>query len=65
MGLVNDVTKVISNDLKVNIVGLTIGVKDGIFDGKITLMVHDSTHLDMLIKRMEDVAGVVEVIRVD
>lgn len=65
VGLVNDVTKVISNDLKVNIVGLTIGVKDGIFEGKITLMVHDAQHLDMLIKRMDDVTGVVEVIRVD
>jgi GTP diphosphokinase / guanosine-3',5'-bis(diphosphate) 3'-diphosphatase len=65
MGLVNDVTKVISNDLKVNIINLTIGVKDGIFDGNITLMVHDANHLDMLIKRMEDVSGVVEVLRVD
>lgn len=65
VGLVNDVTKVISNDLKVNIKGLTIGVNDGIFDGKITLMVHDAHHLDLLIKRMEDVAGVVEVLRID
>ena len=63
--MVNDVTKVISNDLKVNIVGLTIGVKDGIFDGKITLMVQDATHLDLLIKKMEDVSGVVDVIRLD
>jgi GTP diphosphokinase / guanosine-3',5'-bis(diphosphate) 3'-diphosphatase len=63
LGLVNDITKVISNDLKVNIMNLTIGVKEGIFDGNITLMVHDSNHLDMLIKRMEAVAGVVEVSR--
>ncbi len=63
VGLVNDITKVISNDLKVNIVGLTIGVKDGIFDGKITLMVHDAQHLELLVMRMEDVNGVVEVVR--
>ncbi len=65
VGLVNDVTKVISNDLKVNIIGLTIGVKDGIFDGKITLMVHDAQHLDLLINQMEEVAGVVEVVRME
>ncbi len=65
MGLVNDVTKVISNDLKVNIVNLSIGVKDGIFDGKIGLIVHDSHHLDTLIKQIEEVAGVMEVIRME
>jgi GTP diphosphokinase / guanosine-3',5'-bis(diphosphate) 3'-diphosphatase len=65
MGLVNDVTKIISNELKVNIMGLTIGVKDGIFEGKITLKVHDSNHLEILIKRLENVNGVFEVIRAE
>ena len=62
-GLVHDVTQVISNELKVNILGLTIGVHDGLFEGKITLMVHDTTHLDFLVQQLEQVDGVVEVSR--
>lgn len=65
MGLVNDVTKIISNELKVNIMGLTIGVKDGIFEGNITLKVHDSNHLDILMRRLENVNGVFEVLRAE
>jgi GTP pyrophosphokinase len=42
MGLMNDVTRVISQDLQVNIQNLSIGVKDGIFEGKIALMVNNS-----------------------
>jgi GTP pyrophosphokinase len=41
MGLMNDVTRVISQDLQVNIQNLSIGVKDGIFEGKIALMVNN------------------------
>jgi GTP diphosphokinase / guanosine-3',5'-bis(diphosphate) 3'-diphosphatase len=63
MGLVNDVTKIISTELRVNIVTLTIGVKDGIFEGKITLMVHDAHHFEGLVSRLEEVDGVVEVNR--
>ena len=33
MGLMNDVTRVISQDLQVNIQNLSIGVNDGIFEG--------------------------------
>ncbi|MFC0184603.1 GTP pyrophosphokinase [Pseudarcicella hirudinis] len=62
-GLVHDVTRVISSELKVNIMGLNIGVNDGLFEGKITLMVHDTDHLDLLVQQLEQVSGVVEVSR--
>lgn len=65
VGLVNDVTKVISSELKVNIQNLSIGVKDGIFEGNIALNVMDTQHLDVLVHRLEEVQGVVEVSRLD
>ncbi|MFN8356984.1 MAG: bifunctional (p)ppGpp synthetase/guanosine-3',5'-bis(diphosphate) 3'-pyrophosphohydrolase [Spirosomataceae bacterium] len=65
VGLVNDVTKVISAELKVNIINLNIGVKDGIFEGNIGLSVHDTHHLDLLVHKLETVSGVVKVSRVD
>jgi GTP diphosphokinase / guanosine-3',5'-bis(diphosphate) 3'-diphosphatase len=63
MGLVNDVTKLLSNELKINIVNLNIGVNDGIFEGTMALMVHDAKQLDTLIKHIENISGMFEVIR--
>jgi GTP pyrophosphokinase len=65
VGLVNDVTRVISDELKVNITALAIGVKDGLFEGKISLMIHDTSHLESLAAELEMVAGVIEVARED
>lgn len=63
MGLMNDVTRVISQELQVNIQNLSIGVKDGIFEGKIALMVNDTVHLEKLVVSLEQVSGVVEIVR--
>ena len=63
VGLVNDVTRLISEKLQVNITGLNIGVKDGLFEGQISLMVQDTDHLDTLSEEMEQVPGVIEVER--
>jgi len=63
VGLVNDVTRLISEKLQVNITGLNIGVKDGLFEGQISLMVQDTDHLDNLSSELEQVPGVIEVER--
>jgi len=63
VGLVNDVTRVISNELKVNMRSITVDSKDGIFEGTIKLYVHDTAHLDTLIRKLEKVKGVVKVVR--
>ncbi|RVU25531.1 bifunctional (p)ppGpp synthetase/guanosine-3',5'-bis(diphosphate) 3'-pyrophosphohydrolase [Sandaracinomonas limnophila] len=63
VGLINDVTKLISSELKVNITGLTIGVNEGLFEGKISLMIQDTQHLDELVHELENVPGVIEVSR--
>jgi GTP pyrophosphokinase len=63
VGLVNDVTRVISDELQVNITALSIGVKDGLFEGKISLMIQDTVHLESLVTELEQVTGVIEVAR--
>jgi len=63
MGLMNDVTRVISQELKVNIQNLSIGVKEGIFEGKIALMVQDTQHLETLVHSLEHVDGVIQIER--
>ncbi len=65
VGLVNDVTKIISNELHINIRSITIDSKDGIFEGSLKLYVHNTGHLDELMKKLEKVIGVVKVARFD
>ena len=65
LGLINDITKVISAELKVNMRSLSIDTEGGIFEGNIMLYVHDKSHLDTLIKKLEKVSGVVKVNRFD
>lgn len=66
MGLVKDVTQVISGDLQVNMRSLNIGITDeGIFSGTIKVFVHDTHHLDVLITKIMQVEGIVGVERCD
>ncbi|OZI06766.1 RelA/SpoT family protein [Siphonobacter sp. BAB-5385] len=64
VGLVNDVTKVISKEHKVNMRSIIVDTNEGgIFDGKIKLYVHDTEHLNTLISKLKKVKGVFEVLR--
>jgi guanosine-3',5'-bis(diphosphate) 3'-pyrophosphohydrolase len=65
VGLINDVSRVISEELKVNMSSLSFKSDQGIFNGEIMLYVNDTRHLEMLIKKLEKVEGVVEVARFD
>ncbi|HAR19332.1 MAG TPA: RelA/SpoT family protein [Cytophagales bacterium] len=63
VGILNNITRVISNELKVNIRSLTIDTEDGIFEGTVMLFVHDTKQLDKLIRKLQMVPGVVSVNR--
>ncbi|HLZ17726.1 MAG TPA: RelA/SpoT family protein [Cyclobacteriaceae bacterium] len=65
VGLINDVSKVISEELKVNMSSLAFNTDHGIFNGEIMLYVNDTRHLEMLISKLEKVEGVVQVNRFD
>jgi GTP diphosphokinase / guanosine-3',5'-bis(diphosphate) 3'-diphosphatase len=65
VGLINGVTRVISEELKVNMSSMSISTEAGIFDGEIMLYVNDTRHLEHLISKLEQVEGVVKVSRFD
>lgn len=65
VGLINNLTKVISNDFKVNMRSITVDTNDGIFEGSIMIFVNDKDHLDNLMKNLLDVKGVTAVTRFD
>ncbi|WP_231465002.1 MULTISPECIES: bifunctional (p)ppGpp synthetase/guanosine-3',5'-bis(diphosphate) 3'-pyrophosphohydrolase [unclassified Pedobacter] len=65
VGLINNITKVISNDFKVNMRSITVDTNEGIFDGSIMIFVNDTEHLEQLIKNLMEVRGVTGVTRFD
>jgi guanosine-3',5'-bis(diphosphate) 3'-pyrophosphohydrolase len=65
VGLINDVSKIISEELKVNMSSISFSSDQGIFRGEIMLYVNDTRHLEMLISKLEQVEGVVTVSRFD
>ncbi|GIV26694.1 MAG: RelA/SpoT family protein [Bacteroidia bacterium] len=65
LGLVNEITKVISNEHQVNMRSIKFDTEDGLFDGEIMVYVHDTKHLNRLIKNLKKVEGVTSVYRMD
>ncbi|AFL84517.1 (p)ppGpp synthetase, RelA/SpoT family [Belliella baltica DSM 15883] len=65
VGLINDVTKVISNELKVNMRSITVDSDAGIFEGTIKLYVHSTQHLEKLMDNLAQVEGIIKITRFD
>ncbi len=65
VGLINNLTTVISNDFKVNMRSITVDSHEGIFEGSIMVYVNDTIHLDNLIAKLKLVRGVTDVSRFD
>ena len=63
LGIVNQITKLISNTLNINIKKMSFDTVDNIFRGKITLKVKTKNILNDLIKRLKKINGIEKVIR--
>jgi len=65
MGMIQDISKVISSELHINMRSLAVDTNDGIFTGDIKLYVQDTRHLETLMKQLGEIEGVHQVTRVD
>ncbi len=65
VGVINKITNVISGDLRINISGLTIESKEGLFQGTIKVFVHDKEELEELVSRLKALQGIQTVDRFD
>ncbi|MFN5363194.1 MAG: RelA/SpoT family protein [Bacteroidota bacterium] len=65
VGVVNKITNVISGDLRINISGLSIESREGMFEGTIKVFVHDKEELDELVNRLKALQGIEKVDRFD
>ncbi len=65
VGIINDVTKIISNELKVNMRSMAFDTIENVFEGNCTVLVHDTRHLNLLVEKLKQVPGVEQVVRYD
>ncbi|HRH11618.1 MAG TPA: bifunctional (p)ppGpp synthetase/guanosine-3',5'-bis(diphosphate) 3'-pyrophosphohydrolase [Bacteroidia bacterium] len=65
LGIVNNITKVISSENNVNMRSINFDTEDGIFEGTIMVYVHDTKHLSHLLDKLKKVKGVRRVERID
>lgn len=65
MGLLNEVTQVISRQLNVNIRKLAIETNDGIFEGKIQLWVHDVEDVKTIVDNLKKISNIKQANRVE
>lgn len=64
LGLTNDLTKVISSQMNVNIKSISLSSEAGIFNGQVTVVVRNNTILKKLIDNIKTVDGIDKVTRV-
>lgn len=64
LGLVNDITKLISENMHVNMKSISFSSDDGVFSGKITVQVKNQTMLKKLIDNLKKINGIDKVSRV-
>ena len=63
IGMINDITRVTSKVMNVNIRRINLGTEEGIFDGFIDLYVHDIDDLENLILKLKNIKGIESVVR--
>ena len=64
VGLVNEITEVISKNMNVNIQGINISGNDGIFEGKISVTIKNNLQLQKLSDSIKKVKGIKTVDRI-
>ena len=65
IGMINDITRLTSKVMGVNIRRFNIGTEEGIFEGFIDLYVHDIAVLETLILKLQKIKGIQSVVKTD
>jgi GTP pyrophosphokinase len=65
VGIVQSITNIISTDMNVNMRAISFEANDGIFQGKVVVLVHDTEHLNSLMDQLKAVDEVLTVDRIE
>jgi GTP pyrophosphokinase len=63
IGIVTNLTSIISKEPDVTLRSIGISSKDGLFTGNLTIMIGDTSRLDALLKKLKTVKGVKQITR--
>lgn len=63
IGIVNNITSIISKEEKIMMRSINIDSNDGLFRGNLVVDVEDTSKLEQLIKKLRNVKGVKQIIR--
>ena len=64
IGIVNNLTSIISKDEKLTLRSISIDSNDGLFSGNLVVNIDDTSRLEALIKKLKAVKGVKQVTRI-
>ena len=64
IGIVNNLTSIISKEEKLVLRSINIDSHDGLFSGNLTLMIDDNTQLEALLKKLRTVKGIKQINRI-
>ena len=62
MGLVNQVTRIISNNMNVNIKKINFNTSEGLFNGEINVFVKNKSTLNKLVNNLSKINGIEKVL---
>ncbi len=65
VGIVQNITNIISTDMNVNMRAISFEANHGIFQGKVVVLVHDTMHLSALTEKLKAIEGVLTVDRIE
>lgn len=63
LGIVNNITSIISKEEKISLRSISIDSNDGLFSGNLTVMLDDTAKLENLIKKLKTIKGVKQISR--
>ncbi len=64
LGILNTITNMISQDLKMDVRGISLDSRGGKFDGVVKVSIKDSKHLEFLIKKLLEIKGIIKASRI-
>ena len=63
--MLNNISGILSKDLKITLRGVNIDTDNGMFRGRLKITVRDTAHLETLLARLLTIKGVYQVTRVE
>ncbi len=65
IGMLNDITRIISYDMAINMQSLQVEAKHGVFHGKLNILAHDTSVVEHLCNSLRKVDGVQSAVRIN